>query len=99
MSCVNRSSKDFKALAARNNVTINTLELFTHKYWRETGNETKLPTDVYIQAQLGNGHYLEKGPNVRKLWNLRYNTLKSLTLWKVCKLLTMKQQRIFLSLP
>ena len=76
MGCVNRNGKEFKALAARNNVAINTLELITHKYWLETGNETKFPTDIYIQAQLGNVHYLEKGPNVRKLWGLRYNSPK-----------------------
>lgn len=74
MGCVNRSGKEFKSLAARNNVAINTLELITHKYWLETGNEDSFPSDVYIQAQLGVGHYLEKGPNVRKLWEMKYNS-------------------------
>ena len=74
MGCVNRSSKEFKNLATRNNVDINKLELITHKYWLQTGNETLFPTDIYIQAQLGNTHYQEDGKNVRKLWELRYNS-------------------------
>lgn len=73
MGCVNRSSKEFKNLATRNNVDSNTLELVTHKYWLEAGNETLFPTDVYIQAQLGNAHYQESGKSVRKLWEMRYN--------------------------
>ncbi len=74
MGCVNKSSKEFKALAARNNLADNTLELITHKYWLETGNETLFPTDVYIQAQLGNSHYQESGKSVRELWGKMYNT-------------------------
>lgn len=74
MGCVNISSKEFKNLSTRNNVNCNTLELITHKYWLETGNETLFPTDVYIQAQLGNTHYQESGKFVRKLWEMRYNT-------------------------
>lgn len=73
MGCVNRSSKEFKNLATRNNVDSNTLELITHKYWLEAGNETLFPTDVYIQAQLGNTNYQEFGKSVRKLWEMRYN--------------------------
>ena len=73
MGCVNRSSKEFKNLSTRNNVDSNTLELITHKYWLEAGNETLFPTDVYIQAQLGNTHYQESGKSVRKLWEIRYN--------------------------
>ena len=74
MGCVNKSSKEFKDIAARNNLTDNTLELITHKYWLETGNETLFPTDVYIQAQLGNSHYQESGKSVRELWGKMYNT-------------------------
>lgn len=73
MSCVNKSSKEFKTLAANNNISSNTLELITHKYWLETGSEENLPTDVYIQAQLGNGQYKETIPEVRELWQKRYN--------------------------
>lgn len=73
MGCVNRSSKEFKNLSTRNNVDSNTLELITHKYWLEAGNETLFPTDVYIQAQLGNTHYQESGKSVRKLWEMRYD--------------------------
>ena len=88
MGCVNRSSKEFKNLATRNNVDSNTLELITHKYWLEAGNETLFPTDVYIQAQLGNTHYQESGKSVRKLWGMRYNTpqeFKSLRELQVAK--------------
>lgn len=74
MGCVNKSSKEFKDLAARNNLADNTLELITHKYWLETGNETLFPTDVYIQAQLGNTQYQESGKSVRELWGKMYNT-------------------------
>lgn len=76
MGCVNRSSKEFKNLSTRNNVDSNTLELITHKYWLEAGNETLFPTDVYIQVQLGNTHYQESGKSVRKLWEMRYDTLQ-----------------------
>ena len=73
MGCVNKSSKEFRALAKKNNVSENTLELITHKYWIETGNETLFPSDVYIQAQLGNTPYQESGKSVRKLWDMRYS--------------------------
>lgn len=74
MGCVNKSSKEFKDFAARNNLSDNTLELITHKYWLETGNETLFPTDVYIQAQLGNTQYQESGKSVRELWGKMYST-------------------------
>lgn len=76
MGCVNKNSKEFKSLAARHNLADNTLELITHKYWLETGNETLFPTDVYIQAQLGNTHYQESGQSVRELWQRMYNSPK-----------------------
>lgn len=74
MGCVNKSSKEFKDLTARNNLADNTLELITHKYWLETGNETLFPTDVYIQAQLGNTQYQESGKSVIELWRKMYST-------------------------
>lgn len=74
MGCVNKSSKEFKDIAARHNLADNTLELITHKYWLETGNETLFPTDVYIQAQLGNSHYQESGKSVRELWHKMYSS-------------------------
>ena len=88
MGCVNKSSKEFKDLAARNNLADNTLELITHKYWLETGNETLFPTDVYIQAQLGNTQYQESGKSVRELWRKMYNTpqeFKSLSQLQVAR--------------
>ena len=74
MGCVNKSSKEFKDIAARHNLADNTLELITHKYWLETGNETLFPTDVYIQAQLGNTYYQESGQSVRELWHKMYSS-------------------------
>ena len=74
MGCVNKSSKEFKDIAARNNLADNALELITHKYWLETGNETLFPTDVYIQAQLGNTSYQESGQSVRELWHKMYSS-------------------------
>ena len=73
MGCVNTSSKEFKALASRHNLDSGTLEVLVHKYWLETGNETLFPTDVYVQAHMGNVQYREPGKNVRKLWDKRYS--------------------------
>lgn len=73
MVCVNRSSSEFKNLAQKNNVSIGTLELITHKYWNETGSSESLPSDLYIQVQLGNTQYIEKGKNVRELWQHDYS--------------------------
>lgn len=72
MGCVNISSKEFKQLAQNNNLSSSTLELITHKYWLQTGNETLFPTDIYIQNQLGNTHYQETSKAVRKLWDMEY---------------------------
>lgn len=74
MGCVNKASREFKDLAARHDLAANQLELYTHKYWLQTGNETLFPTDVYIQAQMGNTHYQESGENVRRLWQMRYSS-------------------------
>lgn len=74
MGCVNISSNEFKALAQRNGISESTLELITHKYWMETGNEESFPSDVYIQAQTGNAQYLEKGDAIIKLWDRKYKT-------------------------
>ena len=79
MGCVNTSSREFKALAAKNNIDANALELITHKYWIERGSEDLFPTDVYIQAQLGKTQYQEKGKSVRKLWKKNYSTPKTFT--------------------
>lgn len=76
MSCVNKNGKEFKTLAADNNISLNTLELITHKYWIETGSEENLPSDIYIQAQLGNKQYQEKIPQVRQLWEKEYSNPK-----------------------
>lgn len=95
MGCVNKSSKEFKNLAARNNVADNTLELITHKYWIELGNETLFPTDVYIQAQLGNGNYQESGKAVREIWNREYSSPIELTSKEALELAKRRAAKFF----
>ena len=77
MNCVNKSSKEFKSLASRNNVSDNALELIVHKYWREKGNENYFPSDSYVRAQLGAIPYEETGKSVKKLWNKKYSSPQS----------------------
>ena len=79
MSCVNRSSKEFKLLAEHNDLSINTLELITHKYWLENKTEDYFPSDVYIQAQLGKIPYEEPIKAVSDLWDLKYKDPKEYT--------------------
>ena len=74
MGCVAKSTKEFKDMAARNNVDSNILELIVHKYWLQIGNETLFPTDLYIQSQLGMGTYYESEKVIRDLWDLKYST-------------------------
>lgn len=73
MNCVNKSSKEFKSLAAKNNVSDNTLELIVHKYWKEIGSEELFPSDSYIQAQLGTIPYEESVKAVKELWQKEYS--------------------------
>jgi exodeoxyribonuclease-5 len=73
MNCVNKSSKEFKSLAAKHNVSDNTLELIVHKYWKETGSEELFPSDSYIQAQLGAIPYEEPVIVARELWQKEYS--------------------------
>ena len=73
MKCVNRSHKDFKNLARHYGLSNDQLEVFTHKYWLETGNEDSFPTSVYIRAQLGNFPYQEPSKSVRTLWENKYS--------------------------
>ena len=77
MNCVNKSSKEFKSLAAKNNVSDNTLELIVHKYWKETGSEELFPSDSYIQAQLGAIPYEEPVKVVRELWQKEYSNINT----------------------
>lgn len=76
MKCVNTKGSEFKALAERNNVSINKLELIAHQYQIEVGDEENFPSDVYIQAKLGRYKYAEPSEAVRKLWNKNYRIPK-----------------------
>ena len=77
MNCVNKSSKEFKSLAAKHKVSDNTLELIVHKYWKETGSEELFPSDSYIQAQLGAIPYEEPVKVVRELWQKYYSGIST----------------------
>ena len=59
MVCVDKKSPEFQRLARRMNLDDNILEQIIHKYYRESGQEENFPTDVYINAQLGNTEYEE----------------------------------------
>lgn len=95
MNCVNKSSKEFKSLAAKHNVSDNTLELIVHKYWREKGNENYFPSDSYIQAQLGAIPYEETGKSVKKLWNKKYSSPQSYDTFEELQSAMMEAQRYF----
>ena len=79
MRCVNKRSKDFRRLAEHYNVSIDQLELYTHKYWIETGNEDSFPTAVYIAAQMGKMPYYEQSDSVREFWERHYSTPREYT--------------------
>lgn len=72
MICVNRANKEFKDLAAMNDISINTMELITHKYWKQTGKEDQFPPSLYIQTQLGQYQYKEPIQEVRTIYNREY---------------------------
>lgn len=77
MKCVNTRHKGFKYLAERNNLSVETLEQITHKYWIENKTDEYFPTDIYIQAQLGKIPYQESSENVIKLWERDYKEPKT----------------------
>lgn len=79
MKCVNRNHKDFKFLAEYNDVSLDLLELITHKYWLETGSEDNFPSTMYIQGQLGKGQYEEHNNNVINLWKKNYSQSQEFT--------------------
>lgn len=95
MNCVNKSSKEFKSLASRNNVSDNALELIVHKYWREKGNENYFPSDSYVQAQLGAIPYEETGKSVKKLWNKKYSSSQSYDTFEKLQSAIVEAQRYF----
>ena len=95
MNCVNKSSKEFKSLASRNNVSDNALELIVHKYWREKGNENYFPSDSYVQAQLGAIPYEETGKSVKKLWNKKYSSPQSYDTFEKLQSAIVEAQRYF----
>ena len=95
MNCVNKSSKEFKSLASRNNISDNALELIVHKYWKEKGNENYFPSDSYIQAQLGVIPYEETGKSVKKLWNKKYSSPQSYDTFEKLQSAIIEAQRYF----
>jgi len=95
MECVNISSSQFKKLAKRNNINTETLEMLVHQYWIETGSDEFYPTDVYIQAKLGNVRYEEPIEAVRKLWNIKYNTPQEFKTLKEAQKAMAKALKVF----
>ena len=72
MGCVNKNNREFLQLVKDINLDANTLELIIHKYWLESGSEEFFPSELYIQAQLGNTEYQESHKDVRDLWEMVY---------------------------
>lgn len=95
MNCVNKSSKEFKSLASRNNISDNALELIVHKYWREKGNESYFPSDSYVQAQLGAIPYEETSKNVKILWQKKYSFPQSYDTFEKLQSAIVEAQRYF----
>ena len=73
MKCINIHGSEFQKLAWTNNVSPEKLETIVYKYYAETQQEDKFPSNVYIQAQIGNFQYEEKIASVRELWKMRHS--------------------------
>lgn len=76
MVCVDKNSPEFIRLARKMNLDSNKLEQIIHKYYRESGQEDVFPSDIYINAQLGNTEYEESMPTVRNFWQASYQEPK-----------------------
>ena len=76
MVCVDKNSPEFMRLARKMNLDSNILEQIIHKYYRESGQEDVFPSDIYINAQLGNIEYVESMPTVRSFWQASYQEPK-----------------------
>ena len=76
MVCVDKNSPEFMRLARKMNLDSNILEQIIHKYYRESGQEDVFPSDIYINAQLGNTEYEESMPTVRSFWQASYQEPK-----------------------
>jgi len=76
MVCVDKNSPEFIRLARKMSLDSNILEQIIHKYYRESGQEDVFPSDIYINAQLGNIEYVESMPTVRSFWQASYQEPK-----------------------
>lgn len=95
MNCVNTSTSTFKELAKRNNVSESKLELIVHQYWLEDEGNTEFPSDVYIQAQLGNTKYREPSKAVREVWKTKYSKPQEFSSLKEVQQAVTEAQKFF----
>lgn len=82
MSCVNKSSKEFKDTCKRLNVSSENLEITVHEYQNTEGNENSFPSDSYIMEKLKGEPTVTKSENVIKLWEKEYSSPKSFNSYK-----------------
>ena len=54
-------------------VSDDTLAEIIYRYYEQTGSEDKFPSDVYVQAQLGNMEYLDTNPSAPIVWDKWYS--------------------------
>lgn len=74
--CITKDSK-FRNRAKAFNISPDTLEYITYKYYEETKSTDREPSDTYIKAQLGEFPYIEKEDTVdaaHRMWELKYST-------------------------
>lgn len=73
--CITKDSK-FRNRAKAFNISPDTLEYITYKYYEETKSTDREPSDTYIKAQLGEFPYIEKENTVdaaHRMWELQYS--------------------------
>ena len=73
IQCANIGKSTLKALTEKYGISESTLKTIIHKYWIQNGTEDFFPSDIYINAELGKGQYLETSNAVREVWEKHYN--------------------------
>lgn len=71
-NCINKSSKEFKFLAEKFNVSTDSLAEIIYKYYEEKKSEEEFPSDIYIQAQLGQTQYADLNHVAKIVWDKWY---------------------------
>ena len=69
--------KKFRERAKAFNISTDTLEHITYKYYEEKKSNDQNPSDTYIKAQLGEFSYVEENPKIAELaksiWDSKYS--------------------------